>query len=148
MQLYKRPTRARPVTSLQRLIRGYQLITTALEAELRSNTVISDDEREEVVSNAAATLALLTDVLSRTTQTVMAETTDLHRLKDSELLGKFAGCQQDLFYCVDIATTMLERLVTFGYLTEKEHRSLTRYWRSIVRQHSILQAKYQLASNT
>jgi len=132
--------------SLQRLIRGYQLITTALEAELRGNTIISDDERDDITSSTKATLEVLNDVLSRTLQTTLTETTDLHRLKDTELLGKFGGCQQDLFYCVDIATTMLERLVTFGHITEKEYRSLTRYWRSILRQHAILQAKYERAS--
>lgn len=145
MKLYKRPARPR-AGNLQRLVRGYQLITAALDAELRATPWLDDRERKEISSNAMATLDILNGVLSRSIQTALAEQTDLHRLKDTELLAKFAGCQQDLLHAGDIANTMLERLHTFGHLDRQEYESLTRYWRSLARQHSILIGRYEKAT--
>ena len=145
MKLYKKPARPR-AGNLTRLVRGFQLITAALDAELRATPWLDDRERKEISSNAMATLDILNGVLSRSIQTSLAETTDLHRLKADELAAKFRGCEADLLHAGDIANVLLERLRTYGYLGQPEYDSLVRYWRSLARQHQILLTKYERAA--
>lgn len=150
MKLHRKPiTRTNTNEQLQRLVKGFELITSAIEQALRVNTVISDDERDTIVSGCEEVTTTLREVLSRTLQqSPLTETTQLSRMKDSELLAKFEGCQTELYYVVDLATTLLERMLTFGYMKDKEYRSLQMFWRAVLRQHQILGTKFKKATNT
>ena len=142
--LHKKPKTSDKARELKKLVLAFQLISTALEQTLRTNTIISEEELETVVSNSADTLEVLQNVLGRTLQS-LNESSDLHRLTDIELGVKFDREQSEVLYVVDVASVMLERLYNLRHITPKEYQSLSRYWRSIPAQHQLLLERWEKA---
>lgn len=148
MQLHKKPITRTPSTQrLQRLVKVFQLITTSLERELHTNAVISDDERESILTNCEETIETLTAVLSRVLS-LDEGSTEFAKMDDIELGTKFERQQQDIDYIVDAATCILEKLYNYEHITPREHKVLGRYFRSWPKQHQLLVNRWNRARNT
>ena len=141
VKLYKPPKKKPEAVDLKRLVHGFQLVSTALVSALKANHVVSDDELESVINNVQDTLETVSHVLSRVLS--LTESTDLHRMDKVELSVKFNRQQNDILYMVDIASVMLDRLYNLQYIGEKDHETLTRYWRSIPREHQRLLERWE-----
>lgn len=149
MQLHKTPpTRTPHAQRLQKLVRGFQLLTMSLQGELQRNPVVSDDERESIRSNCEDMLQTLTEVLSRTVQTLDESSTEFAKMDDIELGVKFDRQQSEVIYFVDIATSLLERLYYYEHITPREYRVLGRYFRSLPKQTALLYQRWERARNT
>lgn len=147
MQLHKKPiTRTSHTQQLQKLVKGFQLLTMALQRELQMNPVVSDDERESIRSNCEDMIETLTEVLSRTVQSLDEGSSEFARMNDIELGVKLERQQPEVLYLVDVSTSMLERLYNLRHITPKEYQSLGRYWRSIPVQHQLLVKRWDIAT--
>lgn len=146
MKRYKAPKKKSPeALDLKKLVRAFQLVSTALVAALKNSPVTSDDEIESVANDVQSVLEVSTGVLSRVLS--LTESTDLHRLDDVELAVKLERQQPDILYLVDIATVCLERLHNLQHITAKEYQVLGRYWRSLPVQHQLLVERWERARN-
>jgi hypothetical protein len=146
MKLPRPPKKQSPEgVDLKRLVRAYQVVSMGLVAHLKMNSVVSDDELETVTRNVQDTLETVSHVLSRVLS--LTETADLHRMKDVDLSVKLERQQDEVFYLVDLATVMLERLRNMVHITGAEHSSLDRYWRSLPVQHQRLVDRWQRATS-
>lgn len=149
MQLHKKPITRTPHTQqLQKLVKGFQLLTMSLQRELQMNPVVSDDERESIRSNCEDMIETLTEVLSRTVQSLDESSTEFAKMDDIELGTKLERQQSELIYFVDIATSCLERLYNYEHISPREYKVLGRYFRSIPKQHSLLMRRWERARNT
>jgi ElaB/YqjD/DUF883 family membrane-anchored ribosome-binding protein len=149
MQLHKKPTTRTPHTQqLQKLVRGFQLLTMSLQRELQTNPVVSDDERESIRSNCEDMIETLTEVLSRTVQSLDEGSSEFARMNDIELGTKFDRQQPEILFLVDCATSMLERLFNLQHITPREYKVLGRYFRSLPVQHQLLSKRWERARNT
>jgi len=149
MQLHKKPIiRTSHTKQLQKLVKGFQLLTMALQRELQMNPVVSDDERESIRSNCEDMIETLTEVLSRTVQSLDESSTEFAKMDDIELGTKFERQQQDIDYIVDAATCILEKLYNYEHITPREHKVLGRYFRSWPKQHQLLVNRWNRARNT
>lgn len=145
MKLYKPPKPQKPqAKDLKRLVRAFELVTNTLNDVLRTNTVISKDELDSVVSNSSDTLEVLRGVLSRTVLS-LSESSELSRLDDVQLGVKFDRQQNEVLYLTDVATALLDRLFNLRHISEKQYHSLDRYWRSIPAQHQLLLDRWEKA---
>jgi hypothetical protein len=151
MKLHNPPKKNTQTYTLQKSVKAFQLVTSALEQTLRTNKVISEDELDTILSNTEEILEVLDAVTRRTANAsvlsgVLSENTELYLMKDTELTAKWDGQQNDLMYISSLATTMLERCFNLRHIKESDFRSLSRYWRSLPVQHAKLLNRWKTAT--
>jgi NTP pyrophosphatase (non-canonical NTP hydrolase) len=149
MKLHNPPKKNTQTYTLQKSVKAFQLVTSALEQTLRTNKVISQDELDTILSNTEEILEVLDAVTRRTANAsvlsgVLSENTDL--MKDTELTAKWSGQQNDLMYISSLASTMLYRLFTLRHIKESDYQSLKRYWQSLSVQHQKLLTRWERAT--
>jgi hypothetical protein len=110
------------------------------------NPVVSDDERESIRSNCEDMLETLTEVLSRTVQSLDEGSSEFARMNDIELGTKFERQQDEVNFLTDVATSMLEKLYNYQHITEREYKVLGRYFRSWPVQHQLLVKRWDMAT--
>jgi NTP pyrophosphatase (non-canonical NTP hydrolase) len=148
MKLHNPPKKNTQTYTLQKSVKAFQLVASALEQTLRTNKVISEDEFDTILSNTEEILEVLDAVTRRTANaSVLSENTELYLMKDTELTAKWDGQQNDLMYISSLATTMLERLFNLRHIKESDYQSLTRYWRSLPVQQQKLAERWKRATD-